>query len=211
MRALFRRLVLTSALCGGLLPAFAGAGPAAANDNDLASALRRGGLVIVLRHGATTQAQGENDMLHPSNTTAERQLNDEGRTMARAFGTALKQLGVPVGKAYTSELNRAYQTAVLAGFKDIAKTADLTEGGLDVAPAENERRAEALRFMLGTPPEPGTNTILVTHKPNIVNALGKDWADVKEGEASIFHPENGTARLVARVKMEEWPRLSAAK
>jgi hypothetical protein len=46
---------------------------------------------------------------------------------------------------------------------------------------------------LGTAPPPGTNTILITHNPNIIDALGKDWLDVKEGEASIFRPENDGA------------------
>jgi hypothetical protein len=62
--------------------------------------------------------------------------------------------------------------------------------------------------MLGTTPKPGTNTILITHKPNIVDALGKDWFDVKEGEASIFRPANGGYNLLARVQMEEWPRIA---
>ena len=44
--------------------------------------------------------------------------------------------------------------------------------------------------------------------PNIVDALGKDWFDVKEGEASIFKPEGGKYRLVARVQMEDWPKLA---
>ena len=55
-----------------------------------------------------------------------------------------------------------------------------------VSPNENNRRAEALRKMLGMAPKPGTDTVIITHKPNIVDALGKDWFDVKEGEASIF-------------------------
>ena len=63
---------------------------------------------------------------------------------------------------------------------------------------------------LSTAPTPGTNTVLITHKPNIVDALGKDWFDVKEGEASIFRPENGSYKLIARVQMEEWPHLAAA-
>ena len=78
---------------------------------------------------------------------------------------------------------------MLAGFNDIEKTADLTEGGLVVSPNENNRRAEAFRKLLATPPKAGTNTVLITHKPNIVDALGKDWFDVKEGEASIFRGE----------------------
>jgi len=77
-----------------------------------------------------------------------------------------------------------------------------------VTPDENNRRAAAFRQMLAQPPGTGRNNILVTHKPNIVDALGKDWFDVKEGEASIFKPEDGSYRLVARVQMEDWPKLA---
>jgi len=40
--------------------------------------------------------------------------------------------------------------------------------------------------------------------------LGKDWFDVKEGEASIFRPENGKYVLVVRLQMADWPRVAAA-
>jgi hypothetical protein len=43
------------------------------------------------------------------------------------------------------------------------------------------------------------------------DALGKDWFEVKEGEASLFRPENGGYTLFARVQMDEWPRFAAAK
>ena len=79
-----------------------------------------------------------------------------------------------------------------------------------MSPNENSRRAEAFRRLIATPPKPGTNTILITHKPNIVDALGKDWFDVKEGEASLFRPENGSYKLLARVQMDEWPRIAIA-
>ena len=62
--------------------------------------------------------------------------------------------------------------------------------------------------MLANPPKPGTNTLLVTHKPNILEALGKDWWDVKDGEAGIFRPENGKYILVARVPMSDWTRIA---
>jgi phosphohistidine phosphatase SixA len=183
---------------------------AAAADRDLAQALRAGGLVMVLRHGATFPDQADTDPLNFENVAAQRNLNDKGKALAREFGQALRTLGVPVGKVYTSKYNRAYETAVIAGFENIEKTADLTEGGLVVSPNENSRRAEAFRKLLGAAPTPGTNTVLITHKPNIVDALGKDWFDVAEGEASIFRPVNGTYQLVARVQMNEWPRISIA-
>jgi len=155
---------------------------------EIAQALRAGGLVIVLRHGATFPDQADTDPLNFDNIAAQRNLNDKGKTLAKQFGDALRQVGVPVGKVYTSKYNRGYETAVLAGFKNIEKTADLTEGGLVVSPNENNRRAEAFRVLLATLPQAGTDTVLVTHYPNIIAALGKDWFDVKEGEASIFRP-----------------------
>jgi hypothetical protein len=67
-----------------------------------------------------------------------------------------------------------------------------------------------MRKLLATAPKPGTNTVLVTHKPNILDALGKDWFDVKEGEASVFLPENGKYILVARVQMTGWAHIATA-
>ena len=183
----------------------------AADDKALAEALRTGGLVIVVRHGATFPDQADTDPLHPENVTAQRQLNDKGKAAAKAFGDALRQIGAPVGKVYSSQFNRAYETAVLAGFKDIEKTADISEGGLVVPPNENNRRMAAFRKLVATNPAAGTNAILITHKPNILDALGKDWFEVKEGEASIFRPANGSYTLIARVQMDEWPRIASAK
>lgn len=192
----------------GLGAVIAAALAIAAGDQEIAQALRPGGLVIVVRHGATFPDQADTDPLNFDNIAAQRNLNDKGKLLAQQFGDALRQASVRVGKVYTSKYNRAYETAVLAGFKDIEKTTDLTEGGLVVSP--NDRRAEAFRRMLATAPKAGTNTILITHYPNILAALGKDWFDVKEGEASIFRPENGSYKLVARVQMDEWSRIATA-
>ena len=180
-----------------------------AEDKDIAQALRAGDLVIVVRHGATFPDQADTDPFNLDNIAAQRNLNDKGKALAKAFGEALRQAGAPVGKVYTSKFNRAYETAVIAGFKDIEKTTALTEGGLVVSPNENNRRAEAFRKMLASAPKAHTNTILITHQPNIIAAFGKDWFDVKEGEASIFRPANGGYTLVARVQMDEWPRVAA--
>jgi len=194
----------------GLGAVIAAALAIAAGDQEIAQALRPGGLVIVVRHGATFPDQADTDPLNFDNIAAQRNLNDKGKLLAQRFGDALRQASVRVGKVYTSKYNRAYETAVLAGFKDIEKTTDLTEGGLVVSPNENNRRAEAFRRMLATAPKAGTNTILITHYPNILAALGKDWFDVKEGEASIFRPGSGSYTLVARVQMDEWPRIATA-
>ena len=210
MPILSRRTVTALAIFSALSAMHAMPAPAAAQDRDITQMLRAGGLVIVVRHGATFADQADTDPLNFDNIATQRNLNAKGKALARAFGDALRQVGVPVGKVYTSKYNRAYATAVIAGFADIEKTADITEGGLVVSPNENGRRTAAFRQMLATAPRPGTNTILITHKPNIVDALGKDWFDVKEGEASLFRPENGGYTLLARIQMEEWPRIALA-
>jgi broad specificity phosphatase PhoE len=212
MFALFKRTYTAFAIALTLpaLLVIALVAPATANDKEITQQLRAGGLVIVVRHGATFADQADTDPLNFDNIAAQRNLNDKGKALAKAFGEAIRQAGVPIGKVYTSKYNRAYETAVIAGFKDIEKTADLTEGGLVVSPNENNRRIEAFRKMLAAAPKLGTNTILISHKPNIVDALGKDWFDVKEGEASIFRPDNGSYKLVTRVQMDEWSRVATA-
>ena len=174
----------------------------------LVQSLRTGGYNIVVRHGATFSNQADTDPFNFADIAKQRNLNDKGKELAKAFGDAIRQVGLPVGEVYTSKFNRAYETAIRAGFEHIEKIVDLTEGGLVVTPDENNRRADAFRKMLAQAPEKGKNNFLITHKPNIVDALGKDWFDVKEGEASIFKPEGGKYRLVARVQMEDWPTLA---
>ena len=176
----------------------------------IAAALRAGGNVILVRHGATFSNQADTDPFNLADVSKQRKLNDKGKELAKAFGKATRAAGVSVGKVYTSQFNRAYETAVLAGFKNIETTVDLSEGGLVVTPDENNRRAQALRAMLAKAPDKGKNNVLITHKPNIVDALGKDWCDVREGEASIFKPEGGKYRLIARVQMDDWPKIAAA-
>jgi phosphohistidine phosphatase SixA len=207
---------VAAAILAGLPPAsaqtarsFQPAGSIASTEG-LAEALRSGGHVILVRHGATFSNQADTDPLRLADVTKQRNLNDKGKELAKAFGQAIRAAGVPVGEVYASQFNRAYETAVLAGFKGIETTVDLSEGGLVVTPDENNRRAKALRDMLAKAPDKGKNDILITHKPNIIDALGKDWFDVKEGEASIFKPEGGKYHLLMRVQMEEWSKIAAS-
>ena len=180
------------------------------NPKELGEALRSGGYIILVRHGATFSNQADTDPFNLADIAKQRNLNDKGKELAKAFGEAIRAARIPVGEVYVSQFNRAYETAKLAGFGNVETTADLSEGGLVVTPDENNRRAKALRDMLAKTPDKGKDNILITHKPNIVDALGKDWFDVKEGEASIFEPDGGTYRLVARVQMEEWPAIAGS-
>jgi hypothetical protein len=80
-----------------------------------------------------------------------------------------------------------------------------------VTSIENNRRAQALRKLVATPLPAGTNVVVVTHRPNILDAFGKDWFEVKEGEASIFKPDGaGGYKLVVRLQADDWGKLAQA-
>lgn len=198
-----KRILASLAVLVGLLvsPAFS----QTVAPMEVLKTLRIGGYVIVVRHGATHADQADTDPLNLDNVARQRQLNDQGRADARVVGDVFRAAGVPIGKSYSSRFFRAVETARLIGGKEPQSTLDITEGGLVVSPNENNRRAAALRAMAGTVPEAGANTLIVTHKPNILDAFGRDWFEIREGEATVFKPTgDGKYELVGRVQINQW-------
>ena len=175
----------------------------------VAELLKQGGYVVVFRHGATNRDQADTDPLNHENTARQRLLSDNGRNVAVQIGQTFKAQQISFGKTYTSKFYRAVETGKLLSDSSQTALIDITEGGLVVSPIENDRRAEALRKLAATAPDAGKNTLLVTHKPNIIDAFGKDWFEVKEGEATVFRPDAmGKAVVVARVQAADWLKLS---
>jgi phosphohistidine phosphatase SixA len=184
-------------------------GQNAISQTEWINALRAGGHVIVLRHGATHQDQADTDPLNPKNVAQQRQLNENGRALARSIGESWRKLRIPIAQINTSTFQRAVDTGMLLGFGEVTTTADVTEGGLVVTPIENNRRAQALRKLAGAMPPANANVVIVTHKPNIMDAFGKEWFDVREGEASVFRPDGrGGYQLVVRLQADEWSRVA---
>ncbi|MGY3450257.1 histidine phosphatase family protein [Bradyrhizobium sp. USDA 4353] len=205
----FRFSALPAAVLGAVL-LLAGAVRSEPLSAGLVEQLRAGGHVIVFRHGATVAAAAKVDSMSRPNVPAQRQLNDEGRAQARAIGEALRKLKIPVAQVLTSTVQRAVDTGRLFGLGEVATTSDLAESGPESSAEDNERRAQALRRLVATAPPAGGNVVLVSHKPNLVDAFGAGWSDVREGEASVFQPDGkGGTRLVARVSATAWTELAA--
>ncbi len=179
-------------------------------DADLVKALRAGGHAIVMRHAAADPDKADIDPLNFKNVRTQQPLTEPGKTAARVFGEGLRAIGVPIGEVLTSRFSRAYQTAVMAGFKTAKPVTELTEGTLVVSPNEQRRRASALKQLAAAPLPVGSNRLLITHRANIMQAFGKEWFEVKEGEASIFKVEKGAYSLIARVQIDDWPRIAGA-
>lgn len=194
---------------------------AASSRSDWVNELRWGGYVIVFRHGATTSDQNTDAMGNPnanpvSNPAGgeaaggERRLNETGRAQAESIGASLRKLGIPVKMVLTSPLQRAVDTGTLMTFGEVQTIPDLAEAGAALSPEEKDRRAQALRILVALHPPVDSNLVIVSHKPNIVDAFGEDWSDVREGEASVFEPDGeGGFKLIVRVQADEWAQLSS--
>jgi phosphohistidine phosphatase SixA len=171
----------------------------------LTAALAGGGYVILMRPASSPKAFPTADQAAPGNVGHERQLDDSGRASARAMGEALRHLRIPVGKVLSSTAYRALETARLAQFPDPHTYDDLAESG------RSSEAAASLRAQVALVPDTGTNTVIITHYPNIADAFAADARDLAEGEALIYRPDGrGKAGLVARVRIEDWPKLAAA-
>jgi phosphohistidine phosphatase SixA len=166
----------------------------------LVDALRRGGYVIYFRHAATDRG-GVDSVEWPRER--QRNLSEAGRADAEAIGRAFRALGIPVGRVLASPFYRTMDTAQLA-FGRFEVAPELL--GLLSDDAGRAERAAAARRLLGTPPEPGLNTVLVAHQSNLQDATG---VSLPEGGAAVVQPlGSGAFRLVARPTPADWTALA---
>jgi len=174
---------------------------------DLVSELRHGGLVLFVRHLNTEPDQADTDPWHLDHVEAQRQLTPEGRERAAALGAALRALGIPIERVLSSQFKRALDTAQLLAVGPVSGSLDLSEGGLVVSPRENQRRAAALKALLGSTPRAGQNLLIVSHRPNLQEAAGKELGDLAEGEIAVFRPLGDSRfQLLGRAPADEWLR-----
>jgi phosphohistidine phosphatase SixA len=173
----------------------------------LVESLRRGGYVIYLRHAATDPLSDDADPVDLGDCNTQRNLSDQGRGQSKTIGRAIERLDIPVGRVLASPFRRARQTARLA-FGRVMTVPRLEN--LETADDERERqqRVDTLRRLLSTPPEEGTNAVLVAHGFNIDGAAGVVLDE--EGEAVVFEPDSENSfRLIARLSPARWARLAA--
>jgi phosphohistidine phosphatase SixA len=166
--------------------------------------LHKGGYVLFIRHPQTNPDQADTDPLHLDNVAAQRQLSDQGRAQAKALGEAFRTLKIPVAMVITSKFHRAEEAGKLLDVGKVWPSTDVTEGGLVVSPRENQRRATALRGLLSTAPADGKNLLIVSHKPNLQDAAGKELGDLGEAEVVVFKPLGESKfKVIARVASPE--------
>lgn len=171
----------------------------------LIAALRKGGYVIVMRHASSPREVPDKRTANPDNTKPERQLDAAGRSTATAMGQAIHALKIPIGEVFSSPTYRALETVKYAQLGTAKPTPELGENGADMSGGTAAQSAWLKKKV--TEFSSGTNTVLVTHFPNI-RAAFPELTDVADGEAVVFAPDGkGGAKVAGRIKIEDWPKL----
>ena len=172
----------------------------------LVKALRQGGQVIVMRHASSPRDTPNQQSANADNVNRERQLDEAGRASAIAMGKALRKLKIPIGEVFTSPTYRARETVRLLQLPAPQTIAELGDGGKSMQ-GVTEAQSGWLRQKVSQLPT-GTNTLIVTHAPNMTRAFPQWTSGLADGEALMFGSDGkGGATFLGRIKIEEWPRI----
>jgi phosphohistidine phosphatase SixA len=176
-------------------------------DRQAIEGLQRGGFFVYFRHGVTSRTEQDTDPNNLANCATQRNLTDEGRAQARSIGEAFRTLNIPVDRVISSPYCRALEFSRL-GFDRADPEPSLVLP--DPLPAdERQRNTDAFLKILASPPPARANVVVVSHSPNVRDALDVDLP--VEGGAVILRPNpGGKPTPVLRLLPGEWSTLAQA-
>ena len=171
---------------------------------ELVTELKRGGYVIYFRHTSTDFSQNDLQSKGYADCAHQRNLTAAGRAQARAIGDAIRTLKLPVEKVLASPMCRTMETARL-----IFGTAEPVPAMRGAAPSDPDRYAE-LKKLFATPYPPGANLAVASHGNPFYGAAGPPY--LAEGEGAVIRGlSNNDFEIVARIRVEDWAALTAAR
>ena len=193
--------VAAVALMNGLLDP-----PRELKGEQLIRALKGGGYTLLFRHTArATNVTEFNNLIVLADCSTQIPLTELGRAQARSVGEAMRKLAIPIGETIASPFCRTLETARLIAGNVRADNAVL--GHADGS-FKNSMNFTPLVDIMATPPQPGTNRIIVGHSSAFDNVV-PGGPSLEQGEAGIFRVVDRRPVLVARVLVEEWQGVSS--
>ena len=174
--------------------------PAQDSRDQLVAALRAGGVVLYLRHGATTWS-GYDQLEWPRER--QRLLSPAGEAQARAIGDAFKRHQIPASRVIASPFERCKDMATIAFGRVDALAPNLVREG-----AGGQDPANSLRTLLRAPLPAGQNLVIVAHHDNFREVTG---TSLPEAGGAVLRP-GGTEpgwRLLGVLTPADWSALAS--
>jgi phosphohistidine phosphatase SixA len=160
------------------------------------AAFARPGTVALMRH-AYAPGTGDPPHFRLDDCSTQRNLNDDGRTQARATGDAIRKRGIRIDQVISSPWCRCKETAELLGFGPVEEKPWLRS--LYAAPDQEGPRTRELKTFIARLPK-DKKTFVVTHQFNIRALLGRPTAS---GAMVIVEPTtDGGARYLGSIYVE---------
>ncbi len=171
---------------------------AASAAEDIWARLRRGGLVLLMRHAATEPGQGDPPGFRLGDCATQRNLSEAGRADARRVAERLRAERIPIARVYTSPWCRCRETAMLAFGK--AEDWEPLSSVFDFPHREAEFTERVKKRIGGfSARDLRGNVAMVTHNVNIA-ALTQ--LSVETGEIVVVRPDGCCGvRRVERLKI----------
>ena len=158
-----------------------------ANEDDLIKLMKSGGHILMIRH-AYAPGSGDPANFKIGDCVTQRNLDDRGRSQARAIGDWLRSKGIKDAKIYSSQWCRCLETATLLGLGPVAELPALDS--FYGKPQNREPDIKALRSFIATLPADGELIIFVTHYVTILEVTGEG---VSPGEGVVLKIKEGGA------------------
>ncbi|CAM5341987.1 histidine phosphatase family protein [Thauera mechernichensis] len=174
-------------------------------------ALRGGGFVIYMRHGATDARFPDRIPVQIDDCASQRPLSDAGRAALDRIGTNFARLGVPYSKVISSPFCRARESASRV-FQAPVEVDPRLMYTATMSEAEKAPAVARTREWLSTPVDvSGDNRVVVAHGPNIAEIM--DYLP-REATMVIFRPlgaaDGGAFEYVASIEPGHWVGLLQA-
>ena len=180
---------LCAAFCAAFLTLPPSASASSIDRDGLFDRLRSGGFVLVMRHAASPQGQADaKGMSEGCQLGQGRGLSMAGKTQAKAIGALFAEENVPLLRAYTSRMCRAWDTAVLA-----AGSAPVVPHGSQMTTRPEAITAFKKKIADEFAAGPSANILLVSHSniaPLYGACVGADEEELPEGIVSIVETAN---------------------
>jgi phosphohistidine phosphatase SixA len=133
------------------------------------AALKAGGHVTMIRHGATTPGAGDPLGFKLEDCATQRNLTEEGRAESRRLGALLRANEIRIDRVFSSAWCRCIETAELIDAGPVEKEPALDN--LYGRPQNRERQVREMRALVAGWKGPG-NLLLSTHGANMGALMG---------------------------------------
>ena len=174
--------------------------PAFSAGADIWPALKQGGYVILMRHGAVDNlSRSTSPDADFEGCEGQYNLTDEGRDQVKLLGNALRKRKIPIGEVRASPLCRTRDTARIAfgAFQVWPMLEPLPESDL----ADRQQRIETISRVIADH-KGRKNLVLITHQPNI-DALTLEVVD--PATIVVVKPDGkGGFNVIRKLPPNEW-------